>query len=78
MVGISHFYCDQCGKESHFVPIHRVLKITGVSRSTIYYWIEKGWVHWIELPSQRRLICEESLLRRPVAAIKVLARTAAA
>lgn len=78
MVGISCFYCDHCGKETHFVPIHKARKITGVSRSTIYYWFDKGWVHWVELPSQRRLICEESLLRRRVTPIKLLVRLAAA
>ena len=78
MVSISCFYCDHCSKETHFVPIHKAIRITGVSRSTIYYWIDKGWVHWVELPSARRLICEESLLRRHVPPVTWLAKGAAA
>jgi predicted DNA-binding transcriptional regulator AlpA len=63
MQNISSFFCDHCKRETHFVPIHRAMMITGVSRSTIYYWLEKEWVHWLKLPSSRRIICEESLKR---------------
>jgi hypothetical protein len=78
MAGISYFYCDHCGKETHFVPIHRAIVITGVSRSTIYYWIDKEWVHWVPLPSNRKVICEESLHGRLAEPIKLLVRGAAA
>jgi hypothetical protein len=61
MLNISCFFCEQCKKETHFIPIHRAIQIAGVSRSTVYYWIEKGWVHWTHLPSHRRVICEQSL-----------------
>ncbi len=33
----------------------------GVSRSTIYYWMDRGWIHWRLLPSGRRVICMSSL-----------------
>jgi len=78
MQKIACFFCDHCEKETHFVPIHRAITITGVSRSTIYYWIDKGWVHWVQLPSRRRVICEESLRRDQAEPIKLLARRAAA
>ena len=78
MAGISHFYCDQCGKETHFVPIHRAVIITGVTRRSIYYWIDKDWVHWVNLPSNRKVICEESLHHRQPEPIKVLMKGAAA
>jgi predicted DNA-binding transcriptional regulator AlpA len=78
MAGISRFFCDHCRKETHFVPIHRAILITGVSRSTVYYWIDKEWVHWVELPSGRRAICVESLRHSQVEPAKVVAKTAAA
>ena len=61
MQNISCFFCEHCKKETHFVPIHRAITIAGVSRSTIRYWMQKGWVHCLELPSGRRVICVESL-----------------
>lgn len=63
MQNVSCFFCDQCKKETHFVHIQRASKIAGVNRSTVYYWLEKDWVHWRELPSGRRVICQESLSR---------------
>ncbi len=64
---MARFFCEGCQKESNFLPIYTVTKIAGVSRSTIYYWLERGWVHWLQLPSGRRVICEASLTR-PAAA----------
>jgi len=61
MLNICCFHCERCNKETHFVPIHRVRSLTGVSRSTVYYWMEREWVHWVELPSGRKLLCQESL-----------------
>jgi len=58
---MARLFCDACQRESNFLPIHMVQKIAGVSRSTIYYWLEHRWVHWRELESGRRVICEESL-----------------
>lgn len=57
------FHCDICKRETQHVPIYVALTITGVSRSTIYYWMERGWVHWREVPSSRRYICTLSLSR---------------
>ena len=55
------FFCEQCKKETQFLMIRSVILLTGVSRSTIYYWMDRSWIHWIELPSCRRVICKESL-----------------
>jgi hypothetical protein len=60
---MARLFCENCHKEANFLPIYMVTKIAGVSRSTIYYWLEHGWVHWLELPSGRRVICEASLTR---------------
>jgi predicted DNA-binding transcriptional regulator AlpA len=57
----ARFFCDHCQKETHFLPIHFAVALTGVSRSTMYYWMDRRWVHWRELPSRRRIICKESL-----------------
>jgi hypothetical protein len=57
----ARFFCEHCQKETHFLPIHFAVALTGVSRSTVYYWMDRRWVHWRELPSRRRVICKESL-----------------
>jgi hypothetical protein len=54
-------FCEHCQKDTKFLPIHFARAITSVSRSTIYYWMERDWIHWRELPSGRRIICLESL-----------------
>ncbi len=58
------FYCEECQKETSFLPIHGVLQVIGISRSTVYYWMSHRWIHWKELPSGRRVICRESLSLR--------------
>src|SRR5437868_5310504 len=60
---ISCFYCDHCRRETHFVQIRRASQIVGVNRSTVYYWLDRDWIHWRTLPSGRRVICQESLCR---------------
>lgn len=60
---MSIFFCEQCCKETEFLPVFKAVKTVGVSRSTIYYWMEHSWIHWRELPSSRKVICVESLSR---------------
>lgn len=60
---MARFFCEGCQKESNFLPIYAVMKVAGVSRSTIYYWLEHDWVHCLQLPSGRRVICESSISR---------------
>ncbi len=59
-VPMRHF-CDFCKRETDFIPIYQAVRLSSVSRSTIYYWMEKHWIHWRSLPSKRRVICRESL-----------------
>jgi len=61
---VASFHCEQCNEETRFLPIHYVARAMGVSRSTVYYWMEHNWVHWLEKPSGRRIICEESLIHQ--------------
>lgn len=60
---MARFFCEGCQRESNFLPIYAAIKVAGVSRSTIYYWLEHAWVHSLQLPSGRRVICESSLSR---------------
>ncbi len=69
----AHFFCDHCQKETHFLPVRFAVAQAGVSRSTMYYWMDRSWIHWRELPSRRRIICKESLSRqaRPEVSIHI-------
>jgi len=57
--------CHKCNRETIFHPIYRAAKIAGVSRATIYNWMQNDLVHWRVLPSGRRVICENSLSAGP-------------
>jgi hypothetical protein len=58
------YFCEHCQKETRFVPIYYALALTGKSRPTLYYWMKRSWIHWLEQPSGRRLICEQALIRK--------------
>jgi hypothetical protein len=62
---MAYLFCENCRKETAFLPIYLTTKVAGVSRSTVYYWMSRGWIHWRELASGRRVICSDSLTRRP-------------
>lgn len=55
------FPCEHCGCVTQFIGTSRAVRLMGVSRSTIYYWMERGWIHWRLLPSGRRVICRAAL-----------------
>jgi predicted DNA-binding transcriptional regulator AlpA len=57
------FFCEHCQKETKFLPIPFAVLLADVSRSTIYRWMDREWIHWRELPNSRRLICLESLIQ---------------
>jgi predicted DNA-binding transcriptional regulator AlpA len=54
-------FCPHCQKDTGFVPIQFACALTGLSRSTLYRWMDRGWIHWLEKPNARRVICQESL-----------------
>jgi predicted site-specific integrase-resolvase len=58
-------FCEICGRDQRVMPVYQAVLLIGVSRTTMYCWMKKGWVHWLELPSGRRLICMQSLSRNP-------------
>ena len=59
----ARFFCEECGRETRFLPMHVARSFAGVSRTTMYYWIRRDWVHCRELASGRRVVCQESLSR---------------
>jgi predicted DNA-binding transcriptional regulator AlpA len=56
-------YCGRCKRNRKFLPVHFAALVTGVNRSSLYRWMNKGWLHWLELPSGRRLVCLGSLTK---------------
>ena len=56
------FFCERCGQKCEMIPVYKASKFAGVCRSTIYYWIDREWIHWNTLASGRRLICANSLV----------------
>jgi hypothetical protein len=66
----TYSFCEDCQKQTCFLPIYTARQVARVSRSTVYYWMCHDWIHWKELPSGRRMICRESLdLRARLAAV---------
>jgi predicted DNA-binding transcriptional regulator AlpA len=63
LLGTQHF-CEHCQKNSRFIPILFALALTGKSRATLYNWMKRSWIHWLEQPNGQRLICEEQLFRK--------------
>jgi excisionase family DNA binding protein len=53
--------CPQCRREIALIQIHQACKIVGVSRKTMYQWIDKGQVSAVRSASGRLLICFSSL-----------------
>jgi predicted DNA-binding transcriptional regulator AlpA len=58
----ARFFCESCKKETDFLPVSTAIRMVAICRSTIYNWMDRGWIHWSELPSGRRIICQQSLL----------------
>lgn len=60
-------YCDECRDETRWLTVSQAAQLVQRSERTIYYWIERGFLHIRILPSGRgRRICERSLLQRPM------------
>ncbi len=57
-------FCEECQKQARFFPVKYVTGIFGASRSTLYHWMDRRWIHWRKLPNSRRIICTESMSRR--------------
>ncbi len=57
------FFCERCSHMEQFLDITHATRVAAVSRSTVYYWMDRGWIHWRVLPSGRRIVCLKSLSR---------------
>lgn len=57
----ARLFCTRCHKYEKFLPVHFAAVVTGCNRSSVYRWMNHGWLHWLELPSGRRLVCRQSL-----------------
>ena len=55
------FFCEDCQKQRKFLPIDFAVAVTGASRSSMYRWMERSLLHYMELPTGHRLICLPSL-----------------
>ena len=55
-------FCHRCVRETEHVRIYVARKTAGVSRPTIYRWIETGDVHACRGPGGLRMVCRESLV----------------
>jgi len=62
---MAQLFCETCGREQRLISVHQAALLIGVSRATVYHWMKKGWIHWLHLPSNRRLICTQSLFHKP-------------
>ena len=58
------FFCETCQILAEFQSVQETIAKVNISRSTLYFWMDRGWVHWLVLPNNRRLICLESLARQ--------------
>ena len=63
LVQVSHnsFACPQCNRTIILISVRKASEIAGVSRKTIYQWIDKGLISTVRNASGRLLICFSSL-----------------
>jgi hypothetical protein len=57
--------CPTCERMIALVSIDVACRALGVSRKTIYKWIEKEWVRTVQVASGRMLLCFSSLFSPP-------------
>lgn len=54
-------YCEQCARTTQHLSVKNTMSVTAVSRSSVYFWMKRGWIHWRTLPGGHRLICRDGL-----------------
>jgi len=55
------FHCERCANNTRHLHIPDAAVLASVSRSTVYWWMRRGSIHWTTLPCEHRVICLESL-----------------
>jgi len=63
-VCMPRFLCVHCGRETLHLNVAHAANAAQVSRTTVYTWIRRKLVHAVILPSGRKFICANSLIRR--------------
>ncbi|MCU0293158.1 MAG: hypothetical protein MUF10_14390 [Thermoanaerobaculaceae bacterium] len=60
------YICCRCGRETVHLSVARASDVAGVTRATMYNWINRDLVHTVVRPSGRKFVCTESLVRQYV------------
>ncbi|MGV8039971.1 MAG: helix-turn-helix transcriptional regulator [Thermoanaerobaculaceae bacterium] len=60
------YICFRCGHETVHLSVARAADVAGVTRATMYNWINRGLVHCVVRPSGRKFVCTESLVHQYV------------
>ena len=56
-------FCQNCSERTEYLNINEASAAIGISRRTIYRWMESGRLHLLESASGHTLVCKMSLLR---------------
>ncbi|MGA9772168.1 MAG: helix-turn-helix domain-containing protein [Blastocatellia bacterium] len=56
-------FCQGCREHTEYLNINEASAAIGISRRTIYRWIEAGRLHLLESASGHKFVCKMSLLR---------------
>jgi excisionase family DNA binding protein len=67
--------CPNCQRQIVLVGIQRAAKVVGVSKKTIYNWIERGCVTVTQTAGGRQLICFSSLFRKEAASPQIVSQS---
>lgn len=54
-------WCAACGQHVTMLSVQEAAAVAGVTRCTIYRWVEAQTVHFVETPDGVLLICAQSL-----------------
>jgi hypothetical protein len=56
------YICFRCGRETIHLSVARAAQAAGVTRATMYNWINRSLVHCVVRPSGRKFVCTESVV----------------
>ncbi len=54
-------WCERCREQVQMITAEEAACLTGVSRRTIYRWVENETLHFDEMPEGELLVCVNSL-----------------
>ncbi len=56
------YFCPYCGRETEHLNVSDAAASAGVTRRTVYNWLNRALVHCVHRPSGRKFICIRSLV----------------